>query len=401
MFVLLTLPVGAGRAEEPPRISIGLLRTFGQATHVLLSSDRAITLKEAASGRTIDQCAPGTVLEAVGGDEGMVLSRMPIDRTNPCEVYTEAVVMEPDGAGIVQAARIDSLADRAHPRWRRYRGSLTVQPNDDGVIRLIDTVALEEYLYSVVPPEIGADAPTEALKAQAVAARTYALRNRGKLAALGFDLDDTTRCQSYSGLDGEAAASSAAVDATRGEILTFNGVPIDSPYSTDCGGVTAVDRSGAEPYLQAVRDAPEGTQGPDYCSDSRRHTWTLELSSTEMERLLQRDSRTRVAGFGGLGIDGWDASGRIMTASVTGKDGGKKTVTGPQLREILGVDKLRSTRITVSRTASGGFVFKGSGWGHGFGMCQVGAITMAGPRYKKTYREILAHYYVGTEIVKN
>jgi stage II sporulation protein D len=239
----------------------------------------------------------------------------------------------------------------------------------------------------------------EAQKAQAVAARTYALHERGNLADQGYDLDDTTRCQNYAGLDGESSSASAAVDATRGEVLTYHGALINAPYSTDCGGVTACDTTGNAPYLQAVRDAPDG--GPDYCAAGKYHAWTQIFSPSDLERLLQADARTRVSSLMDLTIDGFDASGRITTATVTGKDGERKTVTGPQFRAILGPDRLRGTRTTLSRTSAGDYVFTGSGWGHGFGLCQLGASAMANAPYNKTYREILAHYYVGTEIAKD
>ena len=127
------------------------------------------------------------------------------------------------------------------PVWRHYRGTLTVRRDPDNTLRVINTVALEDYLYGVVPAEIGAHVPMEAMKAQAVAARTFALKNRGKFAWDGFDLDDTTRSEGYDGWDGETPGSNAAVDATRGQVLTYHGALIDAPYSTDSGGMTACD----------------------------------------------------------------------------------------------------------------------------------------------------------------
>lgn len=237
----------------------------------------------------------------------------------------------------------------------------------------------------------------EALKAQAVAARTYALRNRGKCVKDGFDLDDTTRCEGYEGVDGESALSNAAVDATRGQVLTYRGRLIDAPFSTDSGGMTACDTNGDCPYLQAVRDV-DPSDGRDYASGGKYHVWTQTFTSAQIEQLLARDPRTRVAQFASLTLGALDASGRIVTATVAGTDGTLKTVSGPLLRQILGYDVLRSTRVTLTRTLDGGYQFDGRGWGHGLGMSQDGAVAMAGPPYGKNYVQILKHYYVGVEL---
>jgi stage II sporulation protein D len=258
----------------------------------------------------------------------------------------------------------------------------------------VDTLGVEEYLYGVIAAEIGKNAPPEAMKAQAVAARTYSLKNRGRFGAQGFDIDDTTRSEGYLGLDGETPATVAAVDATRAEVLTYAGQLIDAPYSTDSGGMTACDTTGKCPYLQPVVDSP-GPGLPDYAMAANCHEWDLQLSVANLEKALAGDPRTRVAHFMCLTLDSLDASGRITTATVSDNDGTMKTVSGPVLRQILGNDQLKSTRVTLTVRANGDYVFHGKGWGHGLGMSQLGAEAMASPPYNHTYREILEHYYVG------
>ena len=284
--------------------------------------------------------------------------------------------------------------------WHIYRGLLTVRQETDATLRVINTVGLEPYLYGVIPAEIGSNVPEEAMKAQAIAARTYALKNRGKCAADGFDLDDTTHCEGYVGVDGETAASNAAVDATRSEVLTYKGQLIDAIFSTDSGGMTACDLSGDCPYLQAVKDA-DGGDGLDYAASGRYHVWTYTFTPAQIAALLARDPRTRVSRFVSLTINGLDPSGRITTATVAGADGTRKTVTGPQLRQILGYDTLRSTRVILTRTSGGSYKFDGKGWGHGMGMSQDGAVAMAGWPYRKTCSQILTHYYVGAKVTSD
>jgi len=310
-----------------------------------------------------------------------------------------ALSVQPGPGGFIKIARLDSQTSSTKGvPWHVYRGFLTVRRELDTTFRVVNTVGLEPYLYGVIPAEIGARAPMEAMKAQAVAARTYALKNRGKcLAEGGFDLDDTTHCEGYYGLDGETALSNAAVDATRSQVLTYRGQLIDAIFSTDSGGVTACDLSGECPYLQAVKDC-DSADGTEYAASGKYHSWTYTFMPAQIATLLSRDPRTQVAQFVSLTIDGLDPSGRITTATVAGADGTLKTVTGPQLRQILGYDTLRSTRVVLTRTPGGAYKFDGKGWGHGMGMSQDGAVAMAGPPYRKTYTEILTHYYVGAKV---
>jgi stage II sporulation protein D len=245
---------------------------------------------------------------------------------------------------------------------------------------------------------MGGNAPSDALKAQAIASRTYALGNLGRFEADGFDVDDSTRSQQYQGMDGETPATIEAVDDTRGKVLVYQGKLIDAYFSQDCGGVTAIDESGEHPYFQAVVDSP-GDGQPEYAAISAYHDWDCRFSQDELTKLLDKDPRTRVANFTSLTLDSLDASGRIKTATVSDNDGTMKTVSGPELRQILGYDTLKSTRVSLTVKSNGDYVFHGHGWGHGFGMSQVGATAMAGPPYNKSYVDILTHYYVGTRIV--
>lgn len=384
---------------EPAPLRIGLCKYFTHATTLLISSASGFTIKDATSGRALARGSAKTIYRIVPTDKGLTLTRE-VFGTTPTTTDAEApLTVAADPEAFVKVARLDD-APRAKlsVRWHTYRGTLTVRREADRTLQVIDTIPIEDYLYGVIPAEIGTRVPLEAMKAQAVAARTYALKNRGKFGAEGFDLDDTTRCEGYAGVDGETPLSNAAVDATRGQVLTYRGDLIDAPYSTDSGGMTACDTNGDCPYLQAIRDAPS-KDGPDYACTGKYHTWSKEYTPEELSAALAKDPRTRVGQFVSLAIDGSDASGRIMTATVAGADGTMKTITGPQLRQILGYDVLRSTLVTLTVTAEGNYRFDGKGWGHGLGMSQDGAVAMASAPYRESYKEILQHYYVGTKIV--
>jgi stage II sporulation protein D len=392
------VPAFATGTTTPGALRIGLDHSFRHSTALLISCERPFSLADAQTHRALAHGAGRIIYKVTVSPKGIALARVDGLEDVPVADGSASLVAMPGQGGFVKIARMDSrpLGAKGIP-WHRYRGFLTARREPDGTLRVINTVPLEPYLYGVLPAEIGTRVPMEAMKAQAVAARTYALKNRGKCIGDGFDLDDTTRCEGYEGVDGETAASNAAVDGTRGQVLTYRGRMIDAPYSTDSGGMTACDDSGDCPYLQAVRDG-DMADGRDYAATGRYHTWTQTWTPTQLAQSLARDVRTRVARFVSLTVDGLDTSGRITTATVAGADGAMRTVTGPQLRQILGYDVLRSTRVMLTRTPTGDYRFDGKGWGHGLGMSQDGAVAMAGPPYRKTYLEILKHYYVGAQI---
>ena len=390
--LLLAVPTAQAAPATPAPLRIGLDHSFRHSTSVLVGSERSFVLVDPLTNKTLFSAAGGTDYRVTVSAAGVTLARRVGASETPVPGHFAAVLLAPGAGGFCRIARTGSKADDTH----HYRGTLTVRRDPDGALRVINTVALEPYLYGVIPAEIGTKVPAEAMKAQAVAARTYALKNRGKCIKDGFDLDDTTRCEGYLGVDGETAASNAAVDATRGQVLTWQGTLIDAPYSTDSGGMTACDTGGDCPYLQAVKDCD--VRGEDYAADGKYHTWSKAFRPAQIAGLLGKDPRSAVAGFTALTVDGLDASGRVTTASVWGAGGSCKTITGPQMRQILGYDVLRSTRLTLTRTAAGEYQFNGRGWGHGLGMSQDGAVCMAGPAYRKSYQEILKHYYVGTRL---
>lgn len=387
-------------AEAPGALRIGLDHSLRHSTILLLSSERPFSVTDAQAHGAVAHGAAGAIYKVTVSPKGLALARLdgPADVPVADDGRTSLSAM-PGAGGFVKVARMDNCppGTKGIP-WHHYRGFLTVRREPDGTMRVVNTVPLEAYLYGVLPAEIGTKVPQEAMKAQAVAARTYALKNRDKCIKDGFDLDDTTRCEGYEGVDGETAASNAAVDGTRGQILTYQGHLIDACFSTDSGGMTACDSGGDCPYLQAV---PDGADGLDYAANGHYHTWTQTWTPAQLALALVRDPRTHVSKFVSLTVDGLDASGRITTATVAGADGTLRTVTGPHLREILGYDSLRSTRVTLTRTPAGNYRFDGKGWGHGMGMSQDGAVAMAGPPYRKTYVEILKHYYVGVQIAQD
>jgi stage II sporulation protein D len=257
---------------------------------------------------------------------------------------------------------------------------------------------LEEYLIGVVSAEAGVIEEPAALEAQAVASRTFAMKNRGRHAAEGYDLCSTTHCQRYAaesrGEPGSAERARRAVRATRGETLRERGGGLaDAYFHAACGGATADLKTlwgvDAPPYLRGARD--------DYCADSAHRSWLERVAAPDLARALRSDPRSDPGGkFEHLIVIKRDASGRVETLAIEGAQ--RRLLNGWEFKLIvgraLGWDVLKSSRFEVSR-AGGDFVFRGSGFGHGLGLCQAGARVMA--RRGIDHRRILAHYYPGTD----
>ena len=248
----------------------------------------------------------------------------------------------------------------------------------------------------VVPCEMGSGSPMEALKAQAVAARTYTLTKIGAFAKQGFDVDDTTRCHMYRGASAETPATNEAIRQTSNQILVYGGRPIEAVYATVSGGVTADAREAfggaGQPYLVPMRDVD--ANGNPYAANSKYFAWYVDIPAAT----LQAKFKERGVDFGSienLEVVGRGPSGRAINIRLT-TEKGTIDLNATLIRDAFGVDLIRSTLFEIKKTATG-FRIDGKGWGHGVGMCQSGAIGRA--RAGQNYLQILGVYYRGVELV--
>ncbi len=261
------------------------------------------------------------------------------------------------------------------------------------------TIGFEDYVRGVMAAEGSMETEPESLKALAIAIRTYALKNLGRHARDGYDFCTSTHCERFHSLDGSAAPVSAAilkaVKATSGEVLLDErNQPADSYFSASCGGATANLASlwggNAPAYLRGVRD--------DYCTHEAHHSWTNIISQAQLAKALQSDPRTNVGErVGNICIVRTDDTGRAELISIEGDR--RVTVNGWDFKIIvgraLGWSVLKSSRFTIGRSGSN-FIFRGSGFGHGLGLCQEGAHVMA--ERGASYRQILAKYFPSTKV---
>ena len=336
-------------------------------------------------------------------------------------------------------------------RGNTYYGGFQYQRAGGGNLTVSNVISLEDYVQGVIVEEMSASWPVEALKAQAVCARTYAYRNytAQKHSSQGFDLCNATHCQAYGGMDSVTSESSRAVTDTRGEYLWYNSSLIDAVYSSHDGGATesAVNVWGSNvPYLIGKEDPYEAyvaNRVPNY-------NWTVTYTAQELTDLLNskgyinsgivdfRVTKTSPTG-NAIEITFTDSSGkswskirddcrtflglRSIHYTVTG--GGSSTsgytVNGngtiPTLNGAYAVDGSGSTapltdgaayviggdgsvsQLTPSAGTGGSagvFTITGSGWGHNVGMSQWGAYAMAQQGY--SYLDILNFYYTGIEV---
>jgi stage II sporulation protein D len=264
--------------------------------------------------------------------------------------------------------------------YSTYRGELELLPDNNNILP-INIVRTEEYLYSVVPSEIGFSFPDEAIKAQAVAARTYLFYSmRNKKFSL-YDVEDGVTSQVYLGYDKENKKINDLINQTENQVITYNGEYINALFHASSGGYTAnsEDVWGTEiPYLRSVDDRENDIESP-------RKVWNYKISKQSFSKLV---------GFNVSSIEIIEIkSKRAKRVKIIGD----KTIiiSGDKLRQIVGYSKIFSTMFTV-KSSGNYFYFSGSGSGHGVGLPQWSAYTLA--KKGVNYIDILKKYYQNIDI---
>ncbi len=298
---------------------------------------------------------------------------------------------------------------------RQYRGQIELMPKTDG-LAVVNIVNVEDYLYSVVASEMPSSWPLEALKVQAVAARTYTYFNLGKHKSAGYDLCDTVHCAAYNGISWESNSTRLAVNETLGEVMTYNGRPINAVYSSNSGGHTedAKDVWGFDlPYLKGVSTLIEDSEvfplepadlkdwlrkrPGAYSADPRfanmvQYRWQRRVTRSFIE------DRLNIGKLQELKVTGRGIGGSVISMLVIGDKG--EIELKNSLRSNLG--GLRSNRFffrpEYENGQLSGYIFYGGGWGHSAGMDQVAAAGMA--RDGINYDDILKHFYTGIDLEK-
>ena len=308
---------------------------------------------------------------------------------------------------------------------RNYRGALVFTVDARGTLAVVNEVTLEDLLRGLVPAEIFAAAPMEALKAQAVTARGEVLAKVGtRHLADPYLLCSEQHCAVYRGRSGEAPSTNAAVEATRGEALfSQQGRLVDSVYSAVCGGHTEDNEAvwggvpdpslrGRPDLLEAVDVLPSPQKDPAAflradlpaaCRKSRfgqvgRYRWEKRFSAAEMDELL---APLGLGSLRALQVVERGVSGRALLVALSGERGATELRGELTIRRTFGMLNSSFFVVSTERDSQGApttWILRGGGWGHGVGMCQTGAIGRADAG--EDYRAILRYYFNGAEVAK-
>lgn len=290
-------------------------------------------------------------------------------------VRSVGIVFLPKGTGMLT---IDNKA---------YRGKIRVQQSN-GKLRVINILNLEQYLYGVVPKEMSPQWHMEALKSQAVAARTYALYQKEKNRNRDYDVYASTASQVYGGYGAEYARATRAVNETRGQILLYRGKLVLAYFHSNSGGVTedAEQVWTAEvPYLRSVRD--------DFSAQVSNAEWKQYVDFEGIKRSLSTKG-VDVGMIRSIVPADMSPTGRIKKLRIV-HSRGETTLTGNHFRIKVDPGVIKSTLFTINNETNGIRLY-GRGYGHGVGMSQWGAYQMAKAGYP--YTTILQHYYSGVEV---
>ncbi len=334
---------------------------------------------------------------------------------------------------------------------RIYRGYIEVYPSSQGGLDVVNILPLEAYLKGVIRMEISEKWPIDAIKAQAIIARTFALYNWNKHIKEGFNLCATTHCQLYGGVTHESPITNKAVDDTRGFILVYKGKPIDSVYHSASGGYTEDSEYVWGKYIPYLRGVKSNFEHP-----TKDINWTFAIDSDTLRRKLYSWYKKDIGDVYDIKIDTLSPHGRIYKLTVIGTMGTIK-MKGTDFRFLLGVRNLKSTMFTIEKVRRKKkitviekideepsltekfqqkedwtleelvtllkedmnqeeketkivkkeievdsnktfFLFKGKGLGHGVGLSQWGAKALAEMGYN--YKDILKYYYHNVKLIR-
>lgn len=366
MFIMLPQQVSA---SWQPEISVGLSQGISEIQ--LSATNGKLSVYENPEQKPILVVPQGETLDVRMMREQLVV--------NGREIKGERLVIQPEPSGFIQVNHIP------------YRGYIAILKRTG--LTVVNYVLVEDYLYGVVPKEMPPSWNVEALRAQSVAARTFALKNRKRHSAEGFDLCSTSHCQVYEGMPAEVRTTTAAVDSTRGEVLFYKGAIMDALFHTDSGGMTESSEyvwGSPVPYLRAVTEVQMQTQ-----------PWNRTISMSEFAQKLEKNGRA----IGTLkevrlspltvskGSSDRSPSGRVRSAEFVGTKG-RITFSGNELRSTF---SLPSTLFSI-RVGKTDINFSGYGSGHGLGLSQWGAKAFADKG--KSYKDILFHYYTDVTLEK-
>lgn len=276
--------------------------------------------------------------------------------------------------------RVGNMDGKLLYKGTEYSGKIEVYKGSKGLF-VVNELPIEEYVKGVVKTEVGDNWPIEALKAQAVAVRTYAIYNIKHNKNDVYDLTSSTLSQLYKGLKSDPDIEEAT-NATRGEILTYSGKPINAMYHSTSGGITELPEEvfgKSYPYLKSVKAD---------CETSPYYLWERRIPRKELQNIFKLKMISHIE------VSSLTKTGRAKEVTIY-HEGYGKVIEAKELRKLLGWKRLPSTWFSITESDEY-FIFNGRGYGHGVGMDQWSSMEMANKGIN--YKEILSTFYPGTTI---
>lgn len=348
LFVVLAVcPVSVCLASENIRV-------------VVADNQRTVTLKSPA----------GLVMDPSAGREKKIIFKSSSIGTRPVRVSSSGTFIQVNG--------------------KSYRGWIELRKKKNGLLRVVNDLDIEDYLRGVVASEIPYDWEFEALKAQAVASRTYALYQKRKAGKRAYHILASVNSQVYAGKSGERETAARAVRETEGIVITYNGQAIPAFYHSSCGGHT---ENASElwdldqPYLRGVACECQRI--------SKYGAWEKRVSRARLVAALAGRGYG-VNAIDSVSINGITRAGRARELTI-GSSGGTINIPAEKFRAAVGYSAIPSVFFEIELSGRD-IVISGRGLGHGVGLCQWGAREMA--QRGLDYQSILRHYYPGTRLMK-
>jgi stage II sporulation protein D len=333
LIILINSFCIAKSALVPDDIKIGLFYEKTAKSSVTLCSDGGIEIG------TITEDGDFTLEDETGKKEKIVVSKGRKEGSVHIEGYgeigskTEYPYFRSKKSGGIYVINVDGT---------NYRGNIEIRRTDESDMTIINHLSMQEYLYGVVPREIGSGSPKEALKAQAISARTFATKNYKKRLSLGFNLTNSTDDQAYGGYDWEKSSSNEAVDETEGLVITYKGEPINAYFYSTSGGYTESPENvwvSSVPYLKSVPDTYE----PFIEGNT---TWEVTLTADEVKQCL-KSKDIDVGDIVDLIPLERSEAGRVTSLKIVGTNG-EKIITKLAVRTYFG---LKSQWYTINSEA--------------------------------------------------
>lgn len=437
-FILLVPYVSFGATQSETYLNVKIGNNINISENISLSSDNGFYLYDKNNKREITSIEDNYLI--VKGNQNGIIE---IYDSN----YNYITEIPGDGSVIVGSGNTrDSIVQVGQNKYRDYIAFL-IKENE---ILLLNHIELDRYLYGVLPREIPAGSPMEALKAQAIALRSYTMANINKHINEGYNLCDKVHCQVYGAYDNENPATNQAIDETKGTYAYYDGKIIDATFHSTSGGYTEDSLNvwgNSVPYLVAVKD--------EFSANSPNSNWTVEITARELKDKLfssgvdigdiieiqplditeaNRVQKLKIRGTKGehvlsssnfrnlvgtsllkstwfnVATTGVSSNTKVYALSGDGttpvqmnlddayilNDGNKSIVSRDIISRAIGKDRTSSLD-ERSDSKPTTFVFNGKGYGHGVGMSQYGAMEMAKQGYN--YEEIIKHYYKGVELI--